>query len=313
MKRSKKEASSESRYNTKLQCGWRRPLQQVASPLDLNRMSPGARKHPINLSAVFQSFWDHRPLILQMTRREIVGRYRGSIMGLLWSLINPILMLGVYSLVFGKIFQARWGTAPGSAGEFTLVLFAGMIVHGLLAECVNRAPGLIVGNVNYVKKVVFPLEILPWVQLGAALFHATISSLALLVFVILIQHSVNWTLVFVPVVLLPYLMFIMGCSWFLAATGVYLRDLGQITGFITTVLLFLSPVFYPVSALPENYRFLMLLNPLTFIIEQFRNVLIWGNAPDWTGLGLYLAFGVSVAWAGFFWFQKTRRGFADVL
>lgn len=249
-----------------------------------------------------------------MAKREVIGRYRGSAMGLLWSFFNPVLMLTVYTFVFSVIFKARWGeTGSDSKTEFAILLFAGMIVYGLFAECVNRAPSLVLGNVSYVKKVVFPLEILPWVAMGSALFHAIISGLVLLFFFVLIHHAANWTILFLPLLLLPYMLLIMGISWFLAATGVYLRDVGQTTGIVTTVLMFLSPVFYPVSALPETYRPFIHFNPLTFVIEQTRNILIWGKLPDWAGLGIYFIVSLFTATAGFFWFQKTRKGFADVL
>lgn len=234
-------------------------------------------------------------------------------MGLMWSFFNPVLMLAVYTFVFSVVFKARWSTESTSKTEFAIVLFAGMIVHGLFAECVNRAPGLILNNVNYVKKVVFPLEILPWVTLGSALFHASVSIAVLLIFYAVIHFSLNWTAIFIPVLLLPLALFTMGLSWFLASLGVFVRDIGQMIGIVTTILLFLSPVFYPVSALPENLRPLLHLNPLTFIIEQVRSVLIWGNVPNWIGLVIYLACSMLVACIGFFWFQKTRKGFADVL
>lgn len=270
-------------------------------------------RNPTSLLHIFFSFWHHRPLIWQMTKREVIGRYRGSVMGLLWSFFNPILMLAVYTFVFSVIFQARWGASVGGKTEFALMLFTGIIVHSLFAECVNRAPGLILGNVSYVKKVVFPLEILPWVTLGSALFHALISITVLLLAYITIYHTLNWTIIFLPLLLAPFILFILGMTWFLSAAGVYLRDIGQITGLLTTVLMFLSPVFYPITALPEAYRGLLYLNPLTFIIEQARSLILSASPPDWVGLLVYCIFGIISAWAGLFWFQKTRKGFADVL
>ena len=234
-------------------------------------------------------------------------------MGLTWSFFNPILMLVIYTFVFSVVFKARWSAESTSKTEFAIVLFAGLIVHGLFAECVNRAPALILSNVNYVKKIVFPLEILPWVSLASALFHAGVSLAVLLIFFLLIHLSLNWTIIFLPVLIMPLALLIMGVSWFLASIGVFIRDVGQMIGIVTTILLFLSPVFYPVSALPENLRPLLHLNPLTFIIEQVRLVLIWGKVPNWIGLVIYLACSMLVVSTGFFWFQKTRKGFADVL
>jgi lipopolysaccharide transport system permease protein len=192
-------------------------------------------------------------------------------------------------------------------------MFVGIVVHGLLAECINRAPGIILSNTNYVKRVIFPIEVLPWVALGSALFHAAISLFVLFVAQLLIAHRIPWTAILIPLVLAPLLGVVMGFAWILAATGVYVRDIAQVTGIFTTTLMFLSPVFYPASALPEAYRAWLYLNPLTFIIEQARETLIAGNLPDWTGLGLYSLAAVSFAWLGFWWFQKTRKGFADVI
>lgn len=271
------------------------------------------RTYPIHPTAMVTTLMRNRDLVLQMTRRDIVGRYRGSVVGLLWSFVNPILMLSVYTFVFGVVLNARWGVDTGGKTEFATILFAGLIVHSLFAECVNRAPQLILQNVNYVKKVVFPLEVLPWVSMGSALFHAAMSVGVLLLFLLVLHFALYWTVVFLPLVLLPLVVFTMGVAWFLAAFGVYVRDVSQIVGILTTVLLFLSPIFYPASALPEGLRPYIFLNPLSFIIEQVRAVVIWGELPDWSGLALYLALSLLVAWLGFLWFQKTRRGFADVL
>lgn len=271
-------------------------------------------RFPTSPVAIVRSFSRNRSLIWQMTKREVIGRYRGSLMGILWSFLNPIFMLAVYTFVFSYVFKSRWGASTSdSKTEFAILLFTGLIIHGLFSECVNRAPSLILGNVNYVKKVVFPLEVLPWVAMGATVFHTGVSILVLLTFYFSINLSLPWTLVFLPLLLFPLVLLTMGLSWFLASLGVYLRDVGQIIGLVSTSMLFLSPVFYPVSALPPEYRPLLHLNPLTFMIEQAREVMIWGRMPDWQGLAIYTACSLAVAWAGFFWFQKTRRGFADVL
>jgi lipopolysaccharide transport system permease protein len=251
---------------------------------------------------------------MQMTRREVVGRYKGSIMGLLWSFLNPLFMLAVYTFVFSVVFKARWTSSPDeSKGDFAVLLFAGMIVHGLFAEVLNRAPNLILGNVNYVKKVVFPLEILPVISMCAALFHSAVSLIVLICAIIVMGDPLPSTIIFLPLIALPFIIFTQGLAWALASLGVYVRDVGQTIGIITTIMLFLSPVFFPVSSLPEDMRPLMMANPLTFIIEQVRAVMIWGHAPDWYGLGLYSAMAAITAWAGYAWFQRTRKGFADVL
>lgn len=276
-------------------------------------MNPHSRA-PIAPWALVSNLWQHRRLILQMSRREVIGRYKGSVMGILWSFLNPLFMLAVYTFVFSVVFKARWTTSPGEdKADFAVLLFAGMIVHTLLAEVLNRAPGLILANVNYVKKVVFPLEILPVISMCAALFHCAISLLVLLCAIVVLDGNLTLSMLLVPVVLLPYVIFVQGLAWMLASLGVYLRDVGQTIGIITMVLLFLSPVFFPVSSLPEELRPLMNANPLTFIIEQVREVLIWGHMPDWVGLGLYSLMALFTAWIGYAWFQRTRKGFADVL
>lgn len=276
-------------------------------------MNPHAA-HPTSLPALARSLRQNRQLILQMTRREVVGRYRGSVMGLAWSFFNPVLMLIVYTFVFSMAFKARWGVrGEESKTLFAVVLFVGLIVHGLFAEVLNRAPGLILSNVNYVKKVVFPLEILPVICLGAALFHSFVSLLALLAAFALSTGYVHWTALLAPVVFLPLVVATLGFGWMLASLGVFIRDVGQTMGIVTTVMMFLSPVFYPITALPAAYRPWIMANPLTFIIEQAREVLIWGHLPDWSGLAIYSALAVLIAWAGFAGFHKTRKGFADVL
>jgi lipopolysaccharide transport system permease protein len=268
---------------------------------------------PTSLVALAKSLWHNRQLIVQMTKREIVGRYKGSALGLVWSFLTPVFMLAVYTFVFSVVFKARWGGGEESKTQFAVVLFVGMIVHGLFAEVLNRAPGLILSNVNYVKKVVFPLEILPVVSMGAALFYCLISLGVLLIAFVLFNGYLHWTAVLAPLVVLPLVILTLGLAWMLASLGVFLRDVGQTISIITMVMMFLAPVFYPITALPEEMRPWIMANPLTFIIEQARNVLIWGRLPNWIGLGLYTLVAAAIAWAGYAWFQKTRKGFADVL
>lgn len=270
--------------------------------------------HLTSPTEIYASFIRNRVLIIQMAKREVLGRYRGSIIGLGWSFFNPLLMLSVYTFFFSFVFKSRWGTAQGAGhADFAIVLFVGLIIHGLFAECINRAPMLINSNVSYVKKVVFPLEIFPWIAMGSALFHAAISVLVLLALQLIIVGSLPWTVVFFPFVVIPLILVTLGFAWFLAATGVFVRDIGQTTGMITSVLLFVSPVFYPISVLPSKMHSLVMLNPLTLIIEESRKVLLFGEMPNWTGLGVYSLVGMAIAWTGFWWFQKTRKGFADVL
>ena len=275
-------------------------------------MNPHATASASPMGAV-RSLWTNRQLIARMGQREIIGRYKGSAMGLAWSFITPLFMLAIYTFVFSVVFQARWGTSEESKTQFAVVLFAGLIVHTLFSDVINRAPQLVLGNVNYVKKVVFPLEILPVVQLLSATFHALVSVAVLIAAQLVFQGSLPITALLLPVVLLPFLLLTLGLAWCLASLGVFVRDVGQTINLITSVMLFMSPVFFPVQSLPPALQPWMHLNPLTFVIEQVREVVVWGRLPDWQGLAVYSLASIAAAWLGFAWFQKTRKGFADVL
>lgn len=288
----------------------------MSQPLPLNTyhgINPHAAQ-PTSLLALASSLWRNRQLIVQMTKREVVGRYRGLMLGLVWSFFNPLMMLAIYTFVFSFVFKARWGIdVDESKADFAIILFVGLIVHGLFAECVNRAPSLIIANVNYVKKVIFPIEILPLVAFGSALFHAIISLVVLFLSQVIFLQHIPATAILLPVVLLPLVLGTLGLAWFLASFGVYLRDIKEVTGMFTTIMLFVSAVFFPLTTLPERYQFWLALNPLAFLVEAARKVLIFGELPDMTMWTVNLVMGLLLAWAGFVWFQKTRKGFADVL
>lgn len=267
------------------------------------------------VAVFFRNVNRYRYLIIQMTKREISNRYRGSALGFAWSFINPMLMLVVYTFVFSVVFKARWGggNAEESRVDFAITLFAGLIVFNIFAEILNQAPMLVLGNVNFVKRVIFPLEILPLVSLGAILFHSFVSLLVLMTAQVIFKHYVPWTVVYLPIILIPLLLTGLGVSWFLSALTVYIRDVAQITAVLTTVLMFVSAVFFPITALPEQYQAVIRLNPLATIISDSRNALVYGQPPDWAALGWMFLFGICVAAGGYWWFQKARRGFADVL
>jgi lipopolysaccharide transport system permease protein len=261
------------------------------------------------------SFWRNRTLIYALGKREVMGRYRGSYFGILWSFINPLFMLIVYTFVFSEIFKARWSTESDSKTEFALVLFTGLLIFNLFSECITKAPTLILNNANYVKKVVFPLEILPWVNLYSALFHGLIGLIVWMIAYGILFGMPHTTLLYLPLIIIPFCLMIMGLSWVLASLGVYLRDIGQLIGIVVTALMFLSPIFYPINALPEKYRNLLMINPLTIPVEQTRNMLFWGISPD-ANLELLIIYwfaSIVIVCSGFFWFQKTRKGFADVI
>lgn len=263
--------------------------------------------------APFSAFGKHRFLTYELTRRDVQGRYRGASFGIFWSLLSPFLMLLVYTLAFGYILRSQWPGSTGSTSDFALILFVGLIVHGLFAECLSRSPGLIVGNANYVKRIVFPLHVLVWSVVLSALFHTTTNTLVFAALHLVVHGYIHPTILLLPLVLLPLVLVTVGVSWMMSAAGVYIRDLGQVTGVLSTALLFLSSAIIPLQSLPERYKLIFKLNPLTFIIDQAREVAIWGRMPDWAGLGKYMLGAMLVAWIGYALFNKASRGFADVL
>lgn len=262
---------------------------------------------------MFLSFWRNRELIHISAKREIIGRYRGSVLGLLWSFFNPLFMLAVYTFVFSEIFKTRWNINSDSKLEFALVLFSGLITFNMFSECINRAPTLIINNQNYVKKVIFPLEVIPYVSFISTLYHAFVSIIVWILAYTLLIGIPHPTILYLPLILTPFAFLIMGISWALASMGVFLRDVPQIVGVVTSVIMFLSPVFYPATAVPEQYRTFLYMNPLTHIIEEMHNIMYMGLPPEWGFLMLYWVITFGVACLGFFFFQKTRRGFSDVL
>ncbi len=271
-----------------------------------------SRSHPASPAEVLGSFWRNRELIGQLVRRDVIGRYRGSFMGVFWSFVHPLLMLAVYTIVLGHFLKTRWA-GSGNDLEFSLILFSGLILFNFFSECLSRAPQLVLANPNYVKKIVFPLEILPWVAVGSALFHTAVSLLAWGVFYLLIHGLPHWTIVYVPLLLLPLAMISLGCSWLISAAGVYVRDIGQVMSVVVQALMFLSPLFYTVESVAPGFRKVLMANPLTYVIEQARAVMIAGIAPGAFGLLIYWLVSLVVAWLGLVWFQHTRDGFADVM
>jgi len=254
----------------------------------------------------------NRRLLRELVRRDVAGRYRGSVLGLVWSFLHPLAMLAAYTVVFGIFLKARWAGTDNSL-QFSVVLFAGLIVFSFVAECVNRAPVLVTSQPNFVKKIIFPLDLFPWMAVATALFHAAISVTVWCGFHLVVFGNLPWTIVALPVVFVPLVLIALGLTYLLSAAGVYLRDIAQITSIVVQILMFLSPVFYSTQSIPPEFRPLLELNPLTFLIEQARAVML-GRAPlDWTGLALSSAGALVFAWLSFAWFQHLREGFADVL
>jgi len=256
----------------------------------------------------------NRSLLWQFARRDVLGRYRGSLLGLTWSFLTPLLMLGVYSFVFVGVFRQSWpGATHGGGLEFSLQVFAGLLVFNLFSEVAGKAPNLVVDQPNLVKKVIFPVELLTWVTVLSGLFHLLISSVTLLVVLLVARGGLPVTAFALPLVLLAFLPVLLGLGWFLSAMGVFVRDVGQVMTMVVSLTMFMSPVFYSVKSLSPDLQFWMNLNPLTLIIEQVRAVLLLAQWPDWAALGLYAAVAVVFATAAATFFQLTRKGFADVL
>lgn len=276
-------------------------------------MNPHA-PHPSSPLALLRTLWTQRALVRALVAREIVGRYKGSVFGVMWSFLTPLLMVLVFTFVFGEIFQARWPGSNNSGGmDFASALFTGLLAYQFLSDCISRAPNLIVANANYVKKVVFPLEVLPVVSVVAAVFHLLVAY-AILIGLILASH---WTLtpvaLFAPLIVLPYILLVLGLTWAVSALGVYLRDVGQIIQPALTALLFLSPVFYPMASVPAAMQPVYWANPVTYVSETLRGVLLHQTLPNPVQWLLFTGIGLLVAWLGLMLFQTTRKGFADVI
>jgi len=259
----------------------------------------------------FQDLIANKALVIRLVRRDIKGRYQGSVFGTLWSFATPLMLLLAYWFVLGTVLQARFGNAPQAA--YPVVLFAGLIIHLFSAEVIGRAPGLIIEHATYVKKVLFPLTVLPWMTLATAAFHFLVNLSILLVGQWLILGSVPATWPLVVVVMLPLVPLLLGLSWLLSAFSVFLRDLQQVVPLVLTMMMFLSPIFFPMELVPDKYKPFMYLNPTTTIVLQARRVMLEGVLPDVQALCLYLFVAILMMAVGYWAFHRTRKGFADVL
>ncbi|WP_371874559.1 ABC transporter permease [Undibacterium terreum] len=270
------------------------------------------------LSSPWHSLWHHRRLLIQLCKRDLTARYKSSVLGLFWSLLLPLLMLAIYAFVFGEIFKSRWGDAPAPSSiseklNFSLILYVGLIVFNWLAECLSKSPTIILNHASYVKRVVFPLEILPVVPIVIGAFHFLMSFVVFVIFTSFspIEITTYWLLV--PLLLVPYLLCLIGIAWILCSLGVYFRDMEQMIPALTSALMFLSPVFYAVQVLPVAFRPWLMANPLTFIIETLRNLLIWQKCPPATTWICFYFLALVLFYVGHACFKKLKRGFADVL
>ena len=261
----------------------------------------------------FAAFGRHRNLTRELVRNEVLGRYRGATFGMLWSLLSPFLMLLVYTIAFGSILKGRWPQTGDTHAEFGLVIFVGIFVHGFFGECFTRAPRLMLENANYVKRVVFPLDILPWTMVLAALFHLGMNVLVFCLLSLFVYQQLSPLVVLLPMVLLPLVLFTVAVSWVVSSLGAYLRDIAQVAPVMSTAMFFMSSAIVPIDAVPEQYQLVFKLNPLTFFINQAREVALWGRQPDWIALGWWALAGLAAVFVAHAWFRRTSKGFADVL
>lgn len=261
----------------------------------------------------FSLFFHNRGLIYSMAKKDVIGRYRGSVLGLFWSFFTPLFMLGLYTFFFRFVFKSKWPEVGDTTADYAVMLFAGLVVHAMASDMIGRSAGVIIGNVNLVTKVVFPIAVLPWVTLLSSLFHMLVSMIVLILFFLFSGGTLQWTLLLLPIVLTPLIILFMGVGWFFSALGVYLRDIEQIMGTLITFLLFTSTVFFSLEHAPQAIKPLLLLNPITQIINDLRNILVYGFLPDFTALGIYSLVAVVIFYSGFAFFNKVKKGFADVL
>lgn len=271
----------------------------------------------LSLPAMLRALWRYRDLVRQFAMREVLVRHKGTSLGILWAVLQPLLVLGIYTFIFGFVFANRWSQLQGPAwANFPLNFFTGYLLYGLFSDCVNRSPSLITEHPNLVRKVVFPLEILPLTTCGASLIYFTISASLLLVVKVIVTQTLSWTILLFPIVLFPLVMLTLGVSWLFASLGAFIRDFKQVVPVLMQLLFFVTPVFYDVSLIKEPFQQIIRLNPLTTIVEFGRKTLMWGQAPtpeDWISLGVVSALAFVVMIGGYAWFCKSKRGLADVL
>lgn len=266
-----------------------------------------------NLLGLLNSTRTNRFVLSQLTRAEILTRYRGSVLGLAWSILNPLFLLVVYSVVFDFLLRVRWAVKTPEETPYALALFAGILIHAFFSDCLVQSTTAISKNANFVKKIVFPLEVLPIVTVTSAVFNLLLSIVIFLLAILFFGSDLHITLLLTPIVLLPFVIFVLGMSYILSAVGVYIKDISQVAGMLSMMFLFLSPVLYPLSVLPENIQTIAMLNPLSFIIEQLRAVALKGDMLDWQGYFVYLSVSLLFLSLGYAIFQRTRKGFADAI
>jgi len=280
------------------------PVAQGTSRLLTALRTPGAP---------FLLLVQHRHLVWALLKRDLQSSIRGSILGLAWFVITPLVMVAIYTFVFGVILKSTWLTETGNPLEVPLIYFCGLTVFSFFMEVITRAPEYLRANRTYVTKIVFPIEILDLIIVGVALIKLVSSLLLLGIFLLLVTGAIPAYFLLIPLIIFPLIMFVSGLAWFITALGTYLRDVNQLLVALGPILMFISPIFYSIAQIPEGLRFIFWLNPLTFTLETLRGMLFFETAPDWGGYGLFCAASYLVMISGFSFFQRVRRGFADVI
>jgi lipopolysaccharide transport system permease protein len=257
--------------------------------------------------------WRHRHLIRRLAWRAVERRYRGSVLGLLWAFVQPLLMLAVYTFVFSVVFESRWDVPEYGHTHFAILLFSGLILFAVFADSVNQAPRLVRANRVFITQIRFPVEVLCWVSLVEAIVQLLFATAILAVGYLVVIGAPPASWLYLPLLLIPLGLLTLGTSWLLASLGVYLEDISHVVSVLTTALLFLSPIFYSPARIPEAFRAVYAVNPLAALIDLSKPPLFGGVAPDWLALAQLVAIGWVVAWAGHLWFMRSKAGFADVL
>lgn len=253
-------------------------------------------------------------LLFSLAGRDFKLKYRESVLGTIWSVLVPLVMLGLYTVIFSTIFSARWGGEPVvNKVDYAVILFIGLIVYGVFADTISRAPSVILSNPGFVKKVVFPLEVLPGVAMLSALYNAAMECIALLIFLCFSSFGFHAEALLFPIVLVPFLIMVYGLALIFASLGVFIRDFDQFAGLVARVMMYLLPVLYPAKIFPEPWRSMMEADPLAVFVGQMRGLVVYGRIPEWSQLGVASVWSLAVLAVGCFWFQKTRKAFADVI
>lgn len=284
-------------------------VDPIEYAVDTGRPDPWRRAAITGLLALLH----HRRLIAELVRRDVADRYRGSLLGIFWSFVHPLLLLATYTFVFSFVFRASWPGMEGRPLVFALMVFCGLIPFTMISEVSTKSCNAIRSSSSYVKRVTFPLEVLPVIPVGSAVVHMATSLVVLAIGQLLILHTIPWTFIFIPVVLVPYFLILVAAAFLLACLGVFFRDLGHLVTVGLTLLMFLSPILYPGSMVPDWAGILLSYNPLAYVAEELRAVAVWGLVPSAAPWIRHTLSGVLICAGAMTLFHLARRRFADVL